>query len=229
MAKKTPSQSAKTKKPKKVEKSEKLTKLVKTSKPIKKAIEKAIDESKKKKSAAVNSERIEYPKNLTEYHNRLVTQKKEIWKTPVVLPPDFPNLVKIEAEKQPLPKRAKNGDLIFADHKEFVPNHTPEEVLRGGSFGGTYFRPITSAVTNISYKSADVLASTVQPEWIKGLPANMLTSSTYRTEINKFGAKCGGSLGMWESSGWMTDADPYGWFQWYCRFYQGRRCSDDAR
>ena len=34
---------------------------------------------------------------------------------------------------------------------------------------------------------------------------------------------------MWESSGWISDADPYGWFQWYCRFYQGRRTSDDAR
>jgi len=31
--------------------------------------------------------------------------------------------------------------------------------------------------------------------------------------VNKWGSKCGGSLGMWESSGWITDADPYGWFQ----------------
>lgn len=36
-------------------------------------------------------------------------------------------------------------------------------------------------------------------------------------------------LGKMQSSGWISDADPYGWFQWYCRFYQGRRCSDDAR
>lgn len=36
-------------------------------------------------------------------------------------------------------------------------------------------------------------------------------------------------VAVWESSGWIVESDPYGWFQWYCRFYQGRRCSDDAR
>ena len=39
----------------------------------------------------------------------------------------------------------------------------------------------------------------------------------------------GGNLDMWESSGWITNIDPYGWFQWYCRFYLGRRTSDDER
>ena len=38
-----------------------------------------------------------------------------------------------------------------------------------------------------------------------------------------------GDLNMWETSGWIKDIDPYGWFQWYCRFYLGRRCSDDER
>ena len=41
--------------------------------------------------------------------------------------------------------------------------------------------------------------------------------------------KCGASLEEWESSGWMHKQDPYGWFQWYCRFYQGRRTKDDVR
>ena len=34
---------------------------------------------------------------------------------------------------------------------------------------------------------------------------------------------------MWESSGWITEVDPYGWFMWYCRFYLGRRTYDDER
>merc|ERR1719223_2394399 len=57
----------------------------------------------------------------------------------------------------------------------------------------------------------------------------MVTSSTYNKNVNRYKAKCGQGLDAWESSGWITDVDPYGWFQWYCRFYQGRRCSDDAR
>jgi hypothetical protein len=57
----------------------------------------------------------------------------------------------------------------------------------------------------------------------------MMCSATYDVTVNKWGSKCGGSLGMWESSGWISDVDPYGWFQWYCRFFAGRRCSDDER
>ena len=114
--------------------------------------------------------------------------------------------------------------------KDFKPNRTPEEVLRFGSFGGTYFRPITSAVTNLRYSSSKVLKDTVCDEWIQGLDyRTKLTNSTYNAAVNKYKVKCGGSLGMWESSGWISSADPYGWFQWYCRFYRGRRCEDDER
>ena len=34
---------------------------------------------------------------------------------------------------------------------------------------------------------------------------------------------------MWESSGWISEIDPFGWFHWYCRFYLGRRSTDDER
>ncbi|KAL3786991.1 hypothetical protein HJC23_005502 [Cyclotella cryptica] len=182
------------------------------------------------------------PPTVATYRERLIRQKKELYKDPPVLPPQ---LVQIETQRVLTPpRRNKAGELTFTagTHtdsssaealqqalQDFHPNRTPEEILRAGSFGGTYFRPIFSSVTNRRYTSAQVLEDTVPREWIEGLPPRMLSSSTYNVTLNKYKVKCGGSLGMWESSGWISSSDPYGWFQWYCRFYSGRRCSDDVR
>ena len=178
------------------------------------------------------------PTSASAYKTRLTVQKKEMYKDPPVLPPA--TIIIEDKWVVNKPKRNKTtGELTFTCGndtsiakalQDFHPNRTPEEVLRAGSFGGTYFRTITSAVTNIRYNPTNVLKDTVEKEWISGLDnKSMLTASKYNVSINKYGVKCGGSLGMWESSGWIADSDPYGWFQWYCRFYRGRRCSDDAR
>mmetsp|Transcript_9596 Transcript_9596/g.19302 ORF Transcript_9596/g.19302 Transcript_9596/m.19302 type:complete len:428 (+) Transcript_9596:140-1423(+) len=192
---------------------------------------------KKVKSNVAAAQKPGLPSSTSAYKTRLVTQKKEMYKDPPALPPAH---ITIESKLVKEPKRNKTtGELTFVAGenkdiakvlKDFHPNRTPEEVLRAGSFGGTYFRPISSAVTNVHYNPAAVLKDTVQSSWIDGLnKSTMLTSIKYNTSINKYKVKCGGSLGMWESSGWIADSDPYGWFQWYCRFYSGRRCSDDAR
>ena len=117
---------------------------------------------------------------------------------------------------KPIPERNDVGELVFLDYPNFRPNLTPKEVLQMGSFGGTYFRPITSSVTRLSYK--DVWKE-LPADWLVGLKINtQVASSTYSKSVNKYNETCGGDLEMWESSGWITSIDPYGWFMWYCRY-----------
>ena len=117
----------------------------------------------------------------------------------------------------------------FKDYPEFKPNLSPHEILKMGAFGGTYFRPIYSSVTKKHYKSEDVIEE-YPKSWFKGIDIEkMVISPKYDKKINKYGVKCGSDLEDWENSGWMDKQDPYGWFQWYCRFYRGRRTNDDDR
>jgi hypothetical protein len=77
-----------------------------------------------------------------------------------------------------------------------------------GSFGGTYFRPIKSSITNQSYSG---LYKELPKDWLEGLDLNLyVCSSTYRDHVNKYNVSCGGDLEMWETSGWIKDVDPYG-------------------
>ena len=47
--------------------------------------------------------------------------------------------------------------------------------------------------------------------------------------VNKYQVSCGSTLEAWESKNWIKAQDPYGWVEWYCHFYQGRRSADDCR
>lgn len=126
-----------------------------------------------------------------------------------------------------MPVKDSDGCLRFADYPTFRPNLTPKEVLQAGSFGGTYFRSILSGITGLVYTDA---WKEFPVDWFDGMKIEeQVASSIIRASVNKYGGETGCSLDMWESSGWITHIDPYGWFQWYCRFYLGRRSSDDGR
>lgn len=136
--------------------------------------------------------------------------------------------ITVEPTNQGIPKKNSNGEYCFPDFPEFRPNLSPKDVMQLGSFGGTYFRSIKSSVTGIHYGTDQW--KEFPKDWFEGLNiSRQVTSSTYRNNENRYNVHCGGDLEMWESSGWITSIDPYGWFQWYCRFFLGRRTSDDAR
>ena len=119
------------------------------------------------------------------------------------------------------------GVIHFSDYPSFKPNLTPKQILHMGSFGGTYFRPIYSSINKHNYKNQH---RQFPSDWFAGLNIEkQVTSEKCTPEINKYKVKAGSSLTDWETSGWIKSQDPYGWFQWYCRFYQGRRTADDKR
>ena len=127
-----------------------------------------------------------------------------------------------------LTKRSKEKDKQDI-HKQFKPNKTPKQVFKMGAFGGTYFRPIHSSITGEDYTPKQAMKG-LPKEWFKGLDIDtMVTSSKYDKNVNKYKVKCGSSLEAWESSGWIHEQDPYGWFQWYCYYKKGRRTNDDER
>ena len=121
----------------------------------------------------------------------------------------------------------RGGVIHFSDYPSFKPNLSPFQVLKLGSFGGTYFRPIYSSINKQNYNNQH---RELPVSWFSDLNiADQVTSKKCNLNINKYKVKAGSSLVDWETSGWIKPQDPYGWFQWYCRFYQGRRSADDQR
>jgi hypothetical protein len=127
-----------------------------------------------------------------------------------------------------MPRKNRAGEIIFNDYPNFRPNLTPREIFRMGSFGGTYWRPIHSQVTKRHHRNRHL----IYPEsWWRGISDDMLISpwDEYDRRINKYGVKVGTTLEDWEDAGWISKHHPYGWVQWYCDFYEGKRGPDDER
>ena len=107
---------------------------------------------------------------------------------------------------------------------DFGANKTPVEVIREGTFGGTYFRDIYSGINGKWYKN-----SWKEFVHLKNIDAKFYASDYYDVNVNKYGVKYGTSLRFWENKGWINKIHPYGWFQWYFRYWLGRRLEDDER
>jgi hypothetical protein len=95
---------------------------------------------------------------------------------------------------------------------DFAPELTPAEMLRLGVFCGKYMTDCEAEFPASWFKHAKLAA--------KGRDC----------ELNFFGVDASQPLSEWKRKGWIHDDDPRGWFQWYCRYYVGRRLPDeDAR
>ncbi len=97
-------------------------------------------------------------------------------------------------------------------HSLFKPQLTPKEMLELGIFGGLYFEPIPSEFPSSWFKCA-----------------NLSKDNKQHKELNYYGVLASQSREVWQAKGWIHPDDPLGWFQWYCRYYQGRRHADDER
>ena len=126
------------------------------------------------------------------------------------------------------PVRDEDSIFHFKGESTFTPNKSPEEMLREGCFGGSYFRPLYSRRLGVTV-SGDYLELT--SSWTSGLEVEkFLNSSSYDPEVNKYKVSSGQTIEEWEANGWINHTyDVRGWFQWYCRFFMGRRCEDDER
>ena len=89
-------------------------------------------------------------------------------------------------------------------HADFKPDLTPPELLELGVFGGKY-------MTDCRAEYPD--------EWFE----KARLSSRRDPKLNFFKVEASQPLSVWQAKGWIHPDDPRGWFQWYCRYFMGRR------
>ena len=94
-------------------------------------------------------------------------------------------------------------------HPDFKPELTPKQMLELGVFGGKYMTDCK-----------------------KEFPADWFVNAKLSTEfkdikLNYYEVDASLSLKDWQERGWIYFEDPRGWFQWYCRYYNGRRIPEE--
>jgi len=95
--------------------------------------------------------------------------------------------------------------------QHFKPQLTPPQMLQLGVFGGKYMTDCQAEFPKSWYQQAKLCHEFHDPN------------------LNYFKINASQSLAVWRHHGWIHPDDPRGWFQWYCRYYLGRRHPDDDR
>ena len=93
----------------------------------------------------------------------------------------------------------------------FHPELTPAEMLKLGVFGGKYMTDCRGEFPAAWFEGAKLSPAGKDPR------------------LNCFVVDASQPLSIWRAKGWIHADDPRGWFQWYCRYWRGRRMADDAR
>jgi hypothetical protein len=88
---------------------------------------------------------------------------------------------------------------------------TPAQMLKLGVFGGKYMTDCRREFPK---------------SWFAGAK---LSPEGRDRRCNFFGVNASQPLSEWKRKGWIHSDDPRGWFQWYCRYYMGRRMPDEDR
>jgi hypothetical protein len=96
-------------------------------------------------------------------------------------------------------------------HPDFKPELTPKQMLELGVFGGKYMTDCKKEFPRIWFNKAK------------------LCHEFHDSNLNFFKINASKPLSYWREKGWIYPEDPRGWFQWYCRYYMGRRGPDDER
>ncbi len=94
---------------------------------------------------------------------------------------------------------------------EFRPELSPKEMLKLGVFGGKYMTDCRKEFPK---------------SWFSRVK---LCHEKHDPKLNYFKVNASQPLSVWRRKGWIHKDDPRGWFQWYCRYYRGRRHEDDER
>jgi len=96
-------------------------------------------------------------------------------------------------------------------HPDFGPELSPKQMLELGVFGGRYMTDCKKEFPASWFRKAK------------------LCHEFHDAKLNYFGVNASQPLSVWRKNGWINSQDPRGWFQWYCRYYAGRRSDDDLR